>query len=465
MNNEKSKIDKASKIIIICTAVFLAVLICGAAVFSKFFSNKSSANNDSSKNKVTYNIVSEEKISGSKPMEASSQSNNSSKNNSSNISSSQKVTVSFEKVTTAKESNVIKKVYSINTKFDVPEFERDVFYDTENGNTLPYRFVLPKNYDPKKKYPVILFLHGAGETGTDNEKHINNIKNIFKYSGDMVSQAFVICPQTTMGWNLDYYEDGDFKGGLASAVHLLEKLGDKYSFDENRLYVTGLSMGGHGTWSLLENYGDIFAAGIPVCGWGSTVNAPKLKDIPIRIYHSVDDPTIAFTASSNMYDAITEVGGQKVELIQLDGLGHNSWDYAYSDREGFCWLFAQNKATNPKGSYKYTPYFRVEDNKGNTIITDKDLEMLYFGGAYEGNEYVVSVNITLKETGANKFSKAYNKSKSSDVFTVYWANDKLYTYKNGKIEGNLFVIKGVFDDKNVIDFYETIKRSIELIKD
>lgn len=144
---------------------------------------------------------------------------------------------------------------------------------------------MPENYTSTKKYPVILFLHGAGEIGSDNEKHIENIKNILEYNYDLVSQAFVLCPQSSEWWDLDREYTGDQNGTLGSALHLLQAIQKSYSCDNNRIYVTGLSMGGYATWDLLEEYGDIFAAGIPVCGGGNSKKAYKLKDIPIRIYH------------------------------------------------------------------------------------------------------------------------------------------------------------------------------------
>lgn len=181
-----------------------------------------------------------------------------SQNVSDNVSS-QKVSddVSGSKEEATEKENVLQKqkiteVFPFKCEFQTPKFLKNVFYDSKNGNALPYRLVLPQNYDPAKKYPVILFLHGAGEIGTDNEKHLGNAMNMFSYNGDLVSQAFVVCPQSNEWWRLDRYMAGDAKGTLSSALNLLNELASNYSFDSDRMYVTGLSMGGYATWSLLE---------------------------------------------------------------------------------------------------------------------------------------------------------------------------------------------------------------------
>lgn len=463
MNIEKDNTNKIVVIIIICTVIFLLVLGICVGIFSGLFSKDDSNKNTSSENNISSSIVVEESDKDLNDLIESNPSSNinsnESKTNSNNISSAQSSITSSQNETVEQLAEIT-KIFSFKCDFVTPEFKKLVFNDSKNGNTLPYRLVVPEDYNPEKKYPVILFLHGAGEMGTDNQKHINNIKKIFDYSGDMASQAFVICPQTNEWWNLDRTTPGDRKGTLASAMNLLETLGQTYSFDNDRIYVTGLSMGGYATWDLLQEYSDVFAAGMPICGGGDSTMGYKLTDIPIRIYHSSDDPTVNVVASWDMYNSIISAGGEKVEFIELKGYGHNSWDYAYSDREGFCWLFAQNKTTNPTGEYKYIPCFRVDDNKGNTIITDEDIEMLYYGGSYENDEYIVTVNICLKTSGVDKLTQAY-KSNPSGEFTVYWTNEKLYTYKNGKIKDNLFVIKGVFNNKNIIGFYKTVKNFVD----
>ena len=100
-------------------------------------------------------------------------------------------------------------------------------------------------------------MHGAGEIGVDNQSQLSNIDQMFKINGDFATQAIVICPQSNEWWNLDREMYGDRKGTLASAMNLLDEIQKTYSCDKNRIYVTGLSMGGYATWNLLEEYGDV----------------------------------------------------------------------------------------------------------------------------------------------------------------------------------------------------------------
>lgn len=125
-------------------------------------------------------------------------------------------------------------------------------------------------------------------------------------------------------------------------MNLLNEIQRNYSCDKNRIYVMGLSMGGYATWTLLENYPDVFAAGVPICGWGNVYNAHLLVDIPIRIYHGRNDTTVSFSQSQAMYDAIIECGGKKVIFTKLSGYGHNVWEYAAYDDEMHEWLFSQS---------------------------------------------------------------------------------------------------------------------------
>lgn len=448
--------SKKSLIIIIVSVVVAAALIATGILVLPGIISKDNTDVNSNENNTNVNSNQDDfnNISVVPNTNSNSSDNKLPTESNSNVSSTEKT-----------EDIKITKVYNFKLDWKTPEFEKKVFNDTKNGNTLPYRFVAPKNYSVSNKYPVVLFLHGAGEMGTDNEKHINNAKKMFEYNADFLSQAFVICPQTNEWWDIDRNASGDKKGMLGSVLNLLEELSKNYSFDNDRIYVTGLSMGGYATWDLLQEHGDIFAAGMPICGGGNANMAKKLTQIPIRIYHSADDPTVSVTQSRNMYNAIVASGGKKAKYIELDGLGHNCWDYAFSDRDAFCWMFAQNKAKNSTGAYQFTPYFRVVDSNDNNIITDSDVEMLYYGSGYEGDKYVVTVNITLTNNGQTKINNAYKAAKSKE-FTVYWCDQKLYSYStNILIDNNTFVIEGIFDESSASIFYKTVKISCDMAKD
>ena len=347
--------------------------------------------------------------------------------------------------------------FIIEEHYKKTDYIQDVFYDTQNGNTLPYCLFVPKNYSSSKKYPVILFLHGAGESGTDNVTQLNNLNNMFEYNSDIVSDAIILCPQSPEWWNLDRDQYNDYKGTLGSALHLLNNIQKKYSCDSNRIYVMGLSMGGYATWSLLERCGNIFAAGVPICGGGNYDNGAVYKNIPIKIYHGTDDDMVAFSSSQLMYDAIVQAGGKKVDFIQLQGVGHNAWEYAFADREMFSWMFAQNKATNPNGVYEYLDRFSIKDANGKTIITDKDvIKTTNYREMHHRKKIVIE--LTLTGRGHSLLNEAYTSS-DGNPFTFYLGTQKVYSFTaTTTLEDNIFCIADVFNVDNYKNFYNAIKK-------
>lgn len=348
----------------------------------------------------------------------------------------------------------ITKVYSFDCTFPEVKTKVAVYQDPKNGNRLPYRLYFPKNYDPDKKYPLLLALHGAGEIGTDNQSQLNNFKNLFACNGDLLAQGFVLLPQSNAWWNLDYSEDGDEGGTLGSALHLLEEIQKNYSIYKKRIYVTGLSMGGYATWDLLQEYGHLFAAGMPVCGGGNPSKAATLKDMPIKIYHSLDDDTVPFSASQNMYNAITAVGGKKVEFIQLDGIGHAAWDYAYADRDALSWLYSQEIMENSNAVYTYQPYLRICDAKGRTVLTEEDIETLYYTISYEGDDLQYTMELLLTVGAREKLNKAYA---AKGTFTAYWLDQKMFTYTaKGKTINHSFIMANVFNEQNAFTFQDVL---------
>ncbi len=351
------------------------------------------------------------------------------------------------------------KVYGYKSPFVVGEPVKDIFNDAKNGNRLPYTIYFPDGYTPSKKYPVLLYLHGAGSLGTDNQSHLGSVEIMFRHNADFMSQAIVVCPQTPEWWNLDREAYGDQKGTLGSVLHLLEAIQNAYSCDSDRIYVTGLSMGGYATWEILEHYGEIFAAGAPLCGWGNTGNGAAFKDIPIRIYHGTADSTVSFSSSQQMYNSIILAGGTKAELYPIEGAGHDIWSYVYNDRDLFSWMFAQNKKTNPTAKYKYVNYFSIVDAKGKTIISDNDITFTdYLIDRKNGNS--AEINIYLTDDGIKKLNKAYSSS-NGGRFTVYCLEQAVYTFTATKpIPDDCFVVSGVFNEDTYFEFMETVRKCL-----
>lgn len=394
---------------------------------------------------------------------------------------------------------------------DLKDFEAREYKDAD-GNVLLYRLYKPKDYDAAQKYPLILFLHGAGERGNDNKAQVRDALYFAKDPFQTVQECFVVAPQcpgsrqafqiygTSKNLNQDFNnyadsagewksytiplaklttgpksylsiinsggnrrpapnananatptapvtseyrniaigeegaaplpldltklnfekkqgrgkasvsDDGktltitgdlslkipleykvtgkttltfefrspkgsegsahaialdsdDFfdyrwanmdwsaaKGGMGKepstpmrlTLEVLGKLQKEFSIDDKRLYLTGLSMGGYGTWDLLARHPDMFAAAVPVCGGGDESMAAKMKDVPIWCFHGGADPTVPTQRSRDMIKAIKDAGGNP-KYTEYPGVGHNSWDKAYSEKELPAWLFAQVK--------------------------------------------------------------------------------------------------------------------------
>jgi predicted peptidase len=232
----------------------------------------------------------------------------------------------------------------------VQRFEARVFTNAD-GKTQPYRLLTPKDYDPGKAYPLVLFLHGVGESGTDNLKQVTN--SAYLFAGDSMMArypCFVVAPQcpgsrrwVEVSWSLDAHTMPEQPSEpLALTLQLLDELPKEFHIDPRRIYVTGLSMGGLGTWDILARRPKLFAAAMPVCGAADEHTAPLIKDIPIWTFHGDRDTTIKPSRSRNMVAALQAAGGHPRYSELLD-VGHNAWTYAYNSTDIYDWLFAQQR--------------------------------------------------------------------------------------------------------------------------
>ena len=185
-------------------------------------------------------------------------------------------------------------------------FEKHYFTDT-CGTVLPYRLVRP-NYEmlPDKKFPVILFLHGAGERGSDNQKQLTYIDKIFSRQDFQENYpCYIIIPQCAedfrwceVDWRLDKHDmPKEISKYLNAANQLLDSIASTEKADKQRLYITGMSMGGFGTWDLICRYPKKFAAAMPICGGADEKQADKLIDIPIRCFHGGLDKLVKVSRS------------------------------------------------------------------------------------------------------------------------------------------------------------------------
>lgn len=205
-----------------------------------------------------------------------------------------------------------------------------------DGAKVPYVVFVPHGYDGSKEYPVILFLHGAGETkGRGGEPAKVGIGRAIKAQEKTFAFITVIPQSQKGGWGAASAEG-------KRALSILDEVAKSYKTDAKRVYLTGLSMGGFGTWSLAAAHPDRWAAIAPICGGGNVKDAPKIKDIPTWVFHGDKDEAVKVDQSRKMVDALKAAGGSP-KYSEYEGVAHNSWDRAYGEKEFFPWLAAQKK--------------------------------------------------------------------------------------------------------------------------
>lgn len=202
------------------------------------------------------------------------------------------------------------------------------------GSKRRYAVYVPENYNDNVPWPVILFLHGRGERGDDGAKQTEvGIGTAIRRWPERFP-ALVVFPQCPK----DRFWDRAGEDIDAAFNMTLEE----YRTDPTRYYLTGISMGGFGTWGYGARHADRFAALLPVCGGWDVEDAQRLASLPIWAFHGADDATVPAQASQRMVAAVEDAGGD-VRYTEYPGVGHQSWDRTYSDPEVIAWLFAQSR--------------------------------------------------------------------------------------------------------------------------
>ena len=208
-----------------------------------------------------------------------------------------------------------------------------------DGTMSPYVVYVPPGYDAAKPLPVILFLHGSGESKGGGKMPVEQgLCNGHVQKQAKRFPAIVVVPQCETrrtGWNAKSPD------GLR-AIAMLDATIKEYKCDESRQYLTGLSMGGYGAWSIAAAYPERWAAAVPICGGGDPADAAKIKDLPIWVFHGDADAAVKVEKSRDMVAALKAAGG-KPRYTEMANVGHNSWDAAYAVEELYSWMFAQKK--------------------------------------------------------------------------------------------------------------------------
>lgn len=239
-------------------------------------------------------------------------------------------------------------------KFEAREFE-------SGGKVLRYRLLKPPGYDGEGdgdkatdktvKYPLVLFLHGAGERGAENVRQLIHGGKVMA-SGELRQRhpAFVVAPQCPEGkkwvevdWEaMGHVMPAEPSESLGLVFELLAALQKEFSIDAARLYGVGLSMGGFGTWDILERRPGFLAAAAPICGGGDPKRASAFVETPVWAFHGSDDEAVKVERSREMIEALKAANGRPI-YTEYEGVRHNSWTQTFENRLMWDWLFAQRR--------------------------------------------------------------------------------------------------------------------------
>jgi poly(3-hydroxybutyrate) depolymerase len=263
---------------------------------------------------------------------------------------------------------------------------------TNDSGILPYRLFIPTNYVATNKYPIVLFLHGAGERGSDNRRQLTNQPAPLVFA-DTVNQnqnpSFMVAPQCPV--------DGSWSDSIRpyQVNELMNALMAEFSVDADRVYITGLSMGGNGTWDYTIRYPQKYAAAIPMSGGWITSLAGEIIHLPIWNFHGAGDESVS--QSRSMVAAVRQAGGNVV-YTEYAGGGHNIWTEAYSTPILMSWLYSQKRGAISSAS----PVLRISNPTDQQAFSLNGTNLALSGWFYAPNQGVSRVdwtNATLPSAG------------------------------------------------------------------
>lgn len=222
-------------------------------------------------------------------------------------------------------------------------------WTAKDGTVIRYRWSAPEKVEPGKTYPLILFLHGAGERGTDNTAHLKHgVGPILENAEKLNQPVFLIAPQcppdrwwAPVNREAGRLTEADKPNNLLDAVlALCAETAEKQPVDPKRFYVTGISMGGFATWDVLGRAPGKIAAAVPICGGGDPSLVKRYKDVPIWAFHGEADPVVPVKTTQDMVAALREAG-VRTKVTYYPDEQHESWIPAYKDPALYRWLFDQ----------------------------------------------------------------------------------------------------------------------------
>ena len=225
------------------------------------------------------------------------------------------------------------------------KFEAREFKDA-SGPLLRYRLFKPPGYDARTNYPLVLFLHGAAGIGDDNARQFNGGNEVppLALTTDAAQAkfpSFVLAPQCPRSGSWASFNDRPTEM-IRLTMSALESLKREFSIDERRIYLVGVSMGGHAVWDVAVKFPKTFAAAVPICGAGDPAKAAKVVNLPIWCFHGGADTTVNVDYARRMIAALRKAGG-KPKYTEYPGVGHDSYRNAFREPELLPWVFAQKR--------------------------------------------------------------------------------------------------------------------------
>jgi poly(3-hydroxybutyrate) depolymerase len=245
-------------------------------------------------------------------------------------------------------------------------FEKHTF-DNGAGFTLPYRLYIPENILPDKKYPLVIFLHGAGDWGTDNSSQLANFPyHYIDATNSTEYTAYYLAPQCTeqSPWSSfpgypEVFTPATPTQSTAQVLALIDTLlhSDTINIDLHRIYVTGFSLGGEGAFDIITRAPGLFAAAVPICGIADTAKASLMTNTPLWIFHGSEDNINSVTYSRIIVDALTNIG-KPPKYTEYEGYDHYVWDKAYGEAELLPWIFSHDKSATGISNRKSVSFER-----------------------------------------------------------------------------------------------------------
>ena len=215
----------------------------------------------------------------------------------------------------------------------VPGKQVEQSFKSSDSTEVRYLLYLPDIYKPGSALPVMLFLHGRGESD-------GPLSVVAKWGPPFMVTRGEKLPYILLSPQCPKEDNWSSSTQQSRLIELLDSIVDKFGGNKDRIYLTGLSMGGSGSWRMAADYSKRFAAVVPICGRGQTVDADKLKSLPIWVFCGDQDGV--YKSNEEIFQAVMKAGSQSIRFTSLENIGHNSWSAAYASPDLYLWLDRQS---------------------------------------------------------------------------------------------------------------------------